>query len=669
MSSSLTDADAAIDGVVDGLPGNPEHEWISNGEGHGAWLRLTWPSPVTIDRVVLHDRPNDVDNVMDGALLAGDDGNPVETGPLAPDGAPTEIMIGTRTVTALTFMVMEATGHNAGLSEIEVVAAKKPGTTTTTTLTTTTATVTTTTRAAPSTSTTVTTTTAPSTSSTTTPTTLPPSTGPVYYLSPSGSDTNSGTSADKPWKSFSKAVKALTPGATLVLADGKYTRTTTGLPYIDCANGAKNGTADNPITIRAAHERQSWLACDGIGDALTMNKCSYWNLEGLRASSADNTAAKEWEGNVLRFYGVGHVNIRRALAVRPNRTCPNSSLTYCNAHAIALESSHDVLVEEAEIYDFHRHGVSAFSSSHVTVRRCYMNPWDATGGAGGGSTGVIFYGSSDSIVENVIGEGVYGLNIAGGTVYDGTPGGYRNKILGAITLNAKYGSTIRARKFSGPVLPLGHNLVKDSVYIKAQNVGVFSRGAADTNVENVSVFDTVVDAGVVGDQDLSEGAPCSANPEGCSIAAKNLLSVGNAGMGMKVDTSIIKTWSLQSSNLWDNAGGNFPTSETPGDDSGNIRRSTSIAPSGMGANACMLWVPDGSNMKGAGADGADIGASILHRYQDGVLTSERLWDRTTGAFPCGVVVAGVNDDPARSCSGVHKRLNVNANGCTFPASY
>ena len=43
-----------------------------------------------------------------------------------------------------------------------------------------------------------------------------------------------------------------------------------------------------------------------------------------------------------------------------------------------------------------------------------MNPWDATGGAGGGSTGVIFYGSSDSIVENVVGEGVYGLNIAGG---------------------------------------------------------------------------------------------------------------------------------------------------------------------------------------------------------------------------------------------------------------
>jgi hypothetical protein len=74
-------------------------------------------------------------------------------------------------------------------------------------------------------------------------------------------------------------------------------------------------------------------------------------------------------------------------------------------------------------------------------------------------------------------------------------------------------------------------------------------------------------------------------------------------------------------------------------------------------------------MKRAGADGRDIGATVLRRYRDGVLTTERLWDATTGAFPCGPVVAGVNDDAARSCVGVHRRLNVNANGCAFPAGY
>jgi hypothetical protein len=60
---------------------------------------------------------------------------------------------------------------------------------------------------------------------------------------------------------------------------------------------------------------------------------------------------------------------------------------------------------------------------------------------------------------------------------------------------------------------------------------------------------------------------------------------------------------------------------------------------------------------------------VLNRYQDGVLTTQRLWDPTTGAFPCRAVVPGVNDDPARSCSGVHQRLHVNTPGCPFPASY
>jgi len=463
-------------------------------------------------------------------------------------------------------------------------------------------------------------------------------------------------------------VKALAPGATLVVGDGKYTRTTTGLPIIDCANGAKNGTADKPITIRAAHERQAWLASDGIGDAFYMTNCNYWNVEGLYASSADNSAAKAWEGNVVRVYLVGNVNLRHILARRPNRTCPNSTLPYCNAQAVLVENSHHVLVEDTEVYDYHRHGLSIFKSRYVTMRRCYTNTRGAVSSEGGGN---ILYGSSDSIFENVIGEGVYGINIAGGTVYDGSPGGYHNKILGTISLNSLYGSTIRARKFSGPVLPLGHNLVKDTVIVRAQGVGLFSRGAADTQLENVSVFATVGDGGVVGDEDLAEGTPCSANPEGCSIFAKNLLSVGNGGMGMQVKTSVMKSWSLESSNLWNNSGGNFPTAETLGDDAGNIRQSRSVAPSAMGTGSgqCMLWVPDGSNMKGAGAGGADIGANVLRRYQDGVLTSQRLWDRTTGAFPCGAVVAGVNDDPSNSCIGVHKRLNVNTNGCSFPASY
>ena len=45
-----------------------------------------------------------------------------------------------------------------------------------------------------------------------------------------------------------------------------------------------------------------------------------------------------------------------------------------------------------------------------------------------------------------------------------------------------------------------------------------------------------------------------------------------------------------------------------------------------------------------------------------------LWDKATGKFPCGAVVAGINDG-AKRCSNIHERLNVNRNGCAFPAGY
>jgi hypothetical protein len=89
---------------------------------------------------------------------------------------------------------------------------------------------------------------------------------------------------------------------------------------------------------------------------------------------------------------------------------------------------------------------------------------------------------------------------------------------------------------------------------------------------------------------------------------------------------------------------------------------------GLGNGRCILWIPSGSNMKGAGTNGADIGATILRRYENGQLTQKPLWDPASGRFPCGAVVSGINDGP-KSCGNLHQRLNVNANGCPFPAGY
>jgi hypothetical protein len=83
-------------------------------------------------------------------------------------------------------------------------------------------------------------------------------------------------------------------------------------------------------------------------------------------------------------------------------------------------------------------------------------------------------------------------------------------------------------------------------------------------------------------------------------------------------------------------------------------------------DACVAYLgPDSLLRAAAGADG-DVGANVIYRYQDGTLTSTPLWDPRTGAFPCGAVVPGINDDPSQSCIGVHERFRVGSAECALP---
>ncbi len=145
----------------------------------------------------------------------------------------------------------------------------------------------------------------------------------------------------------------------------------------------------------------------------------------------------------------------------------------------------------------------------------------------------------------------------------------------------------------------------------------------------------------------------------------------------------------ENTNIWcssDYGGSCIPGESTDpnllADASGNIQESISVAPTGMGLglDECLLWVPAKSNMHGAGKDGADIGATILYRYEtpvgqaEPVLTIKPLWNATTGEFPCGATVSDDDLDTTAgadggSCVDVHVRLNVNQNGCGFPEGY
>ncbi len=111
----------AVDGSLLGYPSDPTKEWSSLGQGAGAWLQLTWAAPVTIDRIVLFDRPNTNDRV-NGGTLTFSDGSSVAVGALNNDGSATTVTFAARTVTTVRFTVTSVSSatENVGLAEFEV---------------------------------------------------------------------------------------------------------------------------------------------------------------------------------------------------------------------------------------------------------------------------------------------------------------------------------------------------------------------------------------------------------------------------------------------------------------------------------------------------------------------------------------------------------------------
>jgi hypothetical protein len=487
--------------------------------------------------------------------------------------------------------------------------------------------------------------------------------GATYYLSPAGDDSDPGTTPDRPWRSFAKVLNSsrpLRPGDAVVLLDGTYTPQTTGLPHVACGpdGNARNGAPGQPIILRAQNERKAFLESDAHTAGLTMEGCSWWNVEGLRAASRD-ADAPQLAGYPVRLSRVDHVTLRRLLGSHNNRLQ--------NTHVFAVEDSTNVLLEECEAYFFHRHAFSIWRSRFVTVRRCYANSMrygergccSTIDNRAYGDEAFSLYGTSDSIVENSISENeANGFQIHGiaNPIDPSGSGGRNNRILGSVSFGDSVPLLVSSRMVDGTYHNAEGNEIRDFVAANTSGAGIYLRGAARTLVENATLYGSSGLGGLVADGgDPGLGGSCgSSNPDGCSLIARYVLSLAHRqGYGFLVDG--FENWLIE----WSNASGNrvdYGSSEPTDDDAGHIRHSRAVdAPQvGLGDGQCLIRVPD------AGAHA--IGATIVHRYQDGRLTQQPLWDPATGAFPCGAVVAGINDGPIR-CMNVHTRLHINANGC------
>jgi LmbE family N-acetylglucosaminyl deacetylase len=114
----------AIDGIADGYPRFPDNEWATTGEIVGAWIQLSWLQKHKINRIVLYDRPNLIDNI-NSATLTFSDGSAIKVGLLPNNGSGCEINFVPKIVNWVKLTIDEAVGKNTGLSEFEVYEVKR----------------------------------------------------------------------------------------------------------------------------------------------------------------------------------------------------------------------------------------------------------------------------------------------------------------------------------------------------------------------------------------------------------------------------------------------------------------------------------------------------------------------------------------------------------------
>jgi hypothetical protein len=397
--------------------------------------------------------------------------------------------------------------------------------------------------------------------------------------------------------------------------------------------------------LAAENERRATLHSDGSKSALFILSCAYWDIAGVVITAADlSTTIID---NVL-FQYLQNSSLRRSIVATPNR--------YGNGNLVHIYGGSDVLMEDDELYSFAKRGVWVTdNAARIVMRRIYINsrgladlPGQPSDDPVRGDDGLEFNpGSSGALIENCISEG----QLRGYRMYDSLPASstpYR--VLGTISLDDTDGfSTMSSNVEHQDVLAVG-----------ARNRGFVLHGASAEQSVGVTVTRSL-------SAWVAEGAPDDGGLQGAAYVTNGLF-YNNTSTGVSTD-SALADWGVTFTNSVGNGADYQLTPDEPfGDKAGRAQDSLSLVTTKLGTaqEPCVVYIPAGSNMKGAGKDGADIGANIIYRYQDGVATTTKLWDQTTGRFPCGAIVPGVNDVPGASCFDVHERLFVGRDGCSIP---
>jgi hypothetical protein len=488
--------------------------------------------------------------------------------------------------------------------------------------------------------------------------------GRVLHIAPDGDDAADG-SATAAWRTWPFALGALQPGDTLVVHDGTWTDRAScaglampclsgaAMPASNCNGTERSGTPTAPITIIAEHQRRAHLVGAGTTRTMRVQNCAWWIVDGLHGTSTD--AGTLALGEVFVFDDVTAVVGRNLLADQPNR-CGNN-------HAISVGgvTSSNVVIEDSEVYAFHRVALFAFGTDAVTFRRSYVHSRDTPGlpgspqdpGATRGEGGVECYNfnrPASCVAENVIAENVRsGFHDVDSVSWRVSGSIARDAIFGAIQTSASMPPPLKAPR-----------RIEDFVCVGC-DVGIWVRGV-NADIRGA----TLVEGRARGAPGFGVGASADGyGGMGGTTTWRNVLTLDNERAGFLISNQA--SWLIAYGNAAGNAN-DYPVAEEIGDDAGNIQRSFALVPTEVGNHdgSCLVHVPPTSTMSQAGDGGGPLGANVVYQVIDGQQTDRKLWNQRTGQFPCGAIVPGINDVAGASCFDVHERLRVGVAGCAIP---
>jgi hypothetical protein len=475
------------------------------------------------------------------------------------------------------------------------------------------------------------------------------------YVSTTGSDAAAG-SQGSPWATLQYAANHVPAGGTIHVAAGTYNPA-----LIDCAAGATQGASAAPITLISDSERQAFIQGNGLADPLKIQNCSYWTVEGFRAEDGDHTT---YSDAVIYLYQTNHITLRRNLLRKSNR--------YKNATLITVDHSSNTVVEENELYEFHKHGLSFYygaGNGRNIARRNYCNSRGGVAGSAGadidggyvsddplrGDQCISVYAESNCLLENNVAENVrYAVEVQpGGTApADGTAlwGNIANNTVQGFHLEANSGDPQTEDDAHMP-----HNTVlTDNIAISGYDTtaGFSSESAKNTVLDRNTAITVNGQTGFqfIRHDDNGGDGTYSAHVDHALATQASGEAQGNGFYAYASSGTLSTTGEGINAFNW----------LTPFTGLGSV---TSQATSDPQLGGCKAWRPDGSWAKLNA-----VGADVLYRYDNGTLTTTPLWDES-GNFPSGTIIAGWNDVVGSSLSNLKNRLAVNTASCPFPAGY